>query len=262
MVFISWSGETSGKVAAALRDLISVVVQRTQPWMSSEDIAAGADWDRAVSSGLQGATFGIVCLTPDNLNSPWLHYEAGALAERIRESLRVCPVRFNLEASDIKPPLGRFQSKSLEHGDILQLLKSVNDAEPAPTLPVDVLTRALEGAWDRFQQAIGNISVRTQRPPRRPDRELLEEILTEVRAFRNEHLAEALSGAARDRSPAASNNAPVSALEESLYRTLAEVREFREQQQTKAQQKRVRDFVERQAGRIRTFKESEGEPPA
>jgi len=40
-VFISWSGERSGLVAAALHDWLPMVVQTADPWMSSEGIEKG-----------------------------------------------------------------------------------------------------------------------------------------------------------------------------------------------------------------------------
>ena len=39
---------------------------------------------------LSPASYGIICLTPENLASPWIHFEVGALFKGSGES-HVCP---------------------------------------------------------------------------------------------------------------------------------------------------------------------------
>lgn len=89
-VFISWSGEKSKAVAHALREFIPDVIQSVKPWMSDADIRAGECWSNAVAKELQESSFGIICLTADNLMAPWILFEAGALAKTISETY-VCP---------------------------------------------------------------------------------------------------------------------------------------------------------------------------
>jgi hypothetical protein len=40
--------------------------------MSSEDIDMGARWSTEVASKLKGIKAGIICVTADNRNAPWL----------------------------------------------------------------------------------------------------------------------------------------------------------------------------------------------
>lgn len=83
-VFISWSGDYSGKIAIALREWLPSVIQSLeQPYVSSEDIAKGSRWNAEVTKELENSCFGIICLTPENLIAPWLHFEAGALSKII-----------------------------------------------------------------------------------------------------------------------------------------------------------------------------------
>jgi len=89
-VILSWSGDTSKQVAQALYDWIPKVIQRVEPWMSNESIRSGSQWFAELSSALTEARFMIACMTPDNLSSPYIMFEAGAVAKGIGDSF-VCP---------------------------------------------------------------------------------------------------------------------------------------------------------------------------
>ncbi len=85
-VFIPWSGEVSERVAIALREWLPLVVHEAEPYVSSEDIAKGKRWPMELGERLEEIGFGIICLTPSNLSSPWIHFEAGALSKSLDES--------------------------------------------------------------------------------------------------------------------------------------------------------------------------------
>lgn len=89
-VFISWSGEKSKVAALALRDWIPNIIQAAEPWMSEIDIGAGERWNPKVSGELKESNYGIVCLTKDNLDAAWIHFEIGALAKTVEDAF-VCP---------------------------------------------------------------------------------------------------------------------------------------------------------------------------
>lgn len=75
-VFISWSGERSKGVAAALYDWLPMVVQSARPWMSEEDIEKGSRGLEDVGKALVAMGVGIICLTAGNLERPWILFEA------------------------------------------------------------------------------------------------------------------------------------------------------------------------------------------
>lgn len=78
-VFISWSGSQSRAIAEAFRDFIGNVIQNVTPFMSSHDIEAGSRWQDRLAKELAESVVGVLCLTPDNLGSEWVQFEAGAL---------------------------------------------------------------------------------------------------------------------------------------------------------------------------------------
>src|SRR5579871_6874540 len=115
-VFISWSGARSKAVAAALTEWLPGCVQRVQPFMS-KDIDAGRAWSKEIADALAESKVGIIVVTPDNHDKPWLHFEAGALAKTlwVDDNTRVIPYLVGLEPHDIpKGPLNTFQAKKAD----------------------------------------------------------------------------------------------------------------------------------------------------
>ena len=68
-VFLSWSGEQSHRVAVVFRDWFPSVIQSLVPYISSEDIDKGARWSTDIAQELVDSTFGILCVTQDNLDA-------------------------------------------------------------------------------------------------------------------------------------------------------------------------------------------------
>ena len=118
-IFISWSGQKSGSVAEALRDWLPVVIQVLDPWMSATDMDKGARWRTVISTQLEESDFGIVCLTRDNMESPWLLFEAGALS-KFQQASRVCTFILDAEPSEVREPLAQFQSTSTTRAEVFQ----------------------------------------------------------------------------------------------------------------------------------------------
>jgi hypothetical protein len=83
-LFLCWSGQRSKQVAEAFQTYFNEIFAGKEPGvaMSETLIAKGAPWSGQLLSTLESAQAGIVCLTPENRASPWLHFEGGALATR------------------------------------------------------------------------------------------------------------------------------------------------------------------------------------
>src|SRR5579871_4502302 len=119
-VFISWSGETSRRIANTLHDWIPYVIQAVHPFVSAGDIEKGQRWSQVLGSELAKTDYGIICVTSDNLNAPWLHFEAGALSKTLEEY--VSPFLFGVDPKKLPGPLQQFQSTVYEKADVFQLM--------------------------------------------------------------------------------------------------------------------------------------------
>jgi len=122
-IFLSWHGKRSRAIAEALNDWLHRVIQAVKPFYSP-DIEKGAKWSSEIDSALEGTRFGIICLTPDNLESTWIHYEAGALSKT--KDAMIWTYLHELTPGDVPQPLGKFQHTVAEKSDTFELLRTIN----------------------------------------------------------------------------------------------------------------------------------------
>jgi hypothetical protein len=183
-VFISWSGPKSKEVALAMRDWLPNVVQFIEPWMSSEDIDKGSRWNSDVATELEQANIGIICLTPENLDSPWILFEAGALSKTLSKTF-VCPYLCGVDPKDLRGPLLQFQATVANKKDTHKLLCTICKALEGAYLSESRLREAFEHWWPSLEQKLSDIdccgTFQKVPPVRRSDRELIEELLELVR---------------------------------------------------------------------------------
>ena len=126
-VFISWSGERSGKVAEALHNWLPSVIQSVSPFMSASGIEKGSRWSSEIANRLEKSQFGLICLTPENLEAPWLLFEAGALSKSIGNS-RVVPYLYEVSIAQLQGPLTQFQAALAEKEPTRDTIRSINTA--------------------------------------------------------------------------------------------------------------------------------------
>src|SRR5258705_8007705 len=109
-VFISWSGPRSKHVAEGMFEWIRLVVQAAKPWMSA-GMEKGTRSLNEITNRLSTIKVGIVCLTPENQDAPWILYEAGALSKQIDDKPRLCTFLLGgLTPPNVRLPLGMFQA--------------------------------------------------------------------------------------------------------------------------------------------------------
>jgi hypothetical protein len=187
-VFISWSGERSHAVAKALHDELTCLMNEVEPFISSEDIEKGTAWFPHISNELSNSDFGIICLTPENIESRWVHFEAGALACKFSNK-KIAPLLIDLEESQIRPPLSQLNFTRFQKDDFLKLVTAINGNLKKP-LTEDILKKSFDRWWSPFekkvQEAIAKVSsASVLNPPPRKEKEILEEILGIVRSLSN-----------------------------------------------------------------------------
>lgn len=181
-VFISWSGERSKALAIALKEWIPLILQYAKPWVSEKDIAAGERWAQAISGELDSSNFGILCITPENLSSEWILFEAGALSKSMLDS-KVIPLLFGLELSDLSGPLSQFQALKVDQQGVTDVIKAINAVSEtkAAEATIDQLVPAL---WPQLQRKIEDIPGKAPVGKHmRPQGEILEELVTQVRGL-------------------------------------------------------------------------------
>lgn len=187
LVFLSWSGKRSRRVAEALRSWLPNVIQAVEPWMSSEDIDKGSRWSTDIAQQLEKARVGILCVTPDNLTSPWLLFEAGALSKSL-EKTYVCPFLLGLKATNLEGPLVQFQASEATIIDTLKLLQSINAALGERALPEATLRNVYAKWWPDLDLEIRAIEAEESSPPtQRAERGMIEETLLLVRELAKQH---------------------------------------------------------------------------
>lgn len=181
-VFISWSGNKSHKVALVFRDWFPSVIQSIEPYVSSEDIDKGARWSTDIAKELEDSTFGILCVTKDNLIAPWLSFEAGALSKTMDKSF-VSPFLFDIKRSEVHGPILQFQSTIFEKDDLKKLLKTLNKASGENSITEARLEKAFEVWYPTLEEELNKLKeIEDEVDDKKEDTkihtaEILEEIL-------------------------------------------------------------------------------------
>lgn len=155
-VFISWSGPVSHQIAIALREWLPIVLPDIEPWVSSEDIAKGTRWSPEVAAALEKASFGIVCLVPDNWREPWVIFEAGAISKQTKA--RLSPFLYHMTPGDLgRSPLAQFQCTTYDKDEVRKLVQSLNQVNAAHRISTERLDRTFEMCWPGLKEKLDAI---------------------------------------------------------------------------------------------------------
>lgn len=181
-IFVSWSRDRSSQAALALKNWLPKVVQQADPW-SSQDIESGQRWGSEVDARLSETDFGILCLTRENLEQPWILFEAGALAKRVQDKARVVPYLIDdISPTELDPPLSLLQATKSDKGGTWRLIKSINNSLNSP-LSNDVLEGVFDALWPQLDKELQGIPASEIEPEERDEEDILSEVLETVRGM-------------------------------------------------------------------------------
>jgi hypothetical protein len=184
-VFISWSGERSGAVAEELDVWIQCVIQAVDPWMSSKDIDRGSLWFSEINDQLKDTQIGIVCLTHENKNKPWILFESGALAKGL-SSNRVCTFLIDLKPEDVDNPLAQFNHTLPNKESVWHLMRTINSTLGDQGLKESILDEAFNTYWPRLSDRLDQILAETPQSDEiqpRTDQSIMHEVLNTIRSL-------------------------------------------------------------------------------
>lgn len=151
-IFLSWSEAYSHSLANAFRNWIPYTLQNIEPFMSEADIRLGSLWNESINNHLKSSPIGILFVTPENINSPWLNFEAGALSNSLDADTKVIPITFAANDSEVllsTTPLKQFQSIiTPDENGFKQLVTFLNsELDPSMALSSDVLDKTFDRWW-------------------------------------------------------------------------------------------------------------------
>jgi len=111
--FLSWSGARSECLARYVNDSLPTIVPGVRLFYSPE-INPGTIWANEVAVAIRKARFAILCITRDNLSSPWLQFEAGALWKGFAVASAVCPLLLDVSVEELPGTFRLFQAKRFD----------------------------------------------------------------------------------------------------------------------------------------------------
>lgn len=184
-IFISWSGKRSKAVAELMSDWLKCVIQASQPWISTRDIDRGAIWFSEINDKLKDTSVGVVCLTQENKNKPWILFETGALAKGLTTN-RVCTFLIDLQTTDLQDPLGQFNHTTPDKSSVWELVRTINGCLNENSLDERILVQVFETYWPqfemKFEKALDSTPPEEVVPPR-SEQDILSEILNTTRSL-------------------------------------------------------------------------------
>lgn len=135
-----------------------------------------------IAGELQDRDFGIVILTKDNMSSPWINFEAGALGKSLGTG-KVAPLLLDVTRADVEGPISQFQNTLLTDAtDMRQFVRDL--CAFTPGVPEESVDALFSVKWPELQavveRAVGMDNLKTSRSTE----SMLEEVLEHVRSLR------------------------------------------------------------------------------
>ncbi|HMO44791.1 MAG TPA: TIR domain-containing protein [Rubrivivax sp.] len=150
--FICWSESRSGDLAARLASWLPGVCGPELDCVISTQFQAGVPWLQQLLRELDAADAAIICLTPENLRSAWMHFEAGMVFRGGQD--RVLPYFLGTKVPNIAGPLSISQAKTATLDGTLQLVQALALAGHLDAVEVQARFDARWPELNRFLRSI------------------------------------------------------------------------------------------------------------
>jgi hypothetical protein len=171
-LFICWSGPRSLTLAEHLGAFLSQVIPGlTKRIFFSPHIEKGARWFEEVLRHLDAAQVGIICLTPESLAAPWLHFEAGALlkgmhkgpapadADETAEDAtqeRIFTYLHGVTPASLSGPLSQYQSTTSTRADTRSLVRALAKRVDRNS---HAYRHLFDDHWPAFERELGRLHI-------------------------------------------------------------------------------------------------------
>ena len=167
-VFICWSSEQSKKLAEAVKALLESAVpslKRGKAVFISGSIDKGVNWFDSIIGHLKSSKAGMVCLTPENLQSPCISrlepWQWDSLPRKKQEAVApskppLLTLVHGVTGAELKGPLSAYQSTSTtpaEMGALVQWLRSQTTERPENSDARRLVSAALEFVKSEFRRS-------------------------------------------------------------------------------------------------------------
>mgnify|MGYP000004652671 CR=1 FL=1 len=161
-IFISWSRNPAKDIADKLQILLDKIFPNPdiEFFLSSSgknEIVAGEDFRNKLDNNLMDSNFGILILTKNNFERPWMMFEAGALSKGDNKS-RIIPLFFDRDNRKIESPIEKFQNIEYNKEGLLKIIfsitKSLYDSDELGDNQKQLLENQLDTNWKSFKNDI------------------------------------------------------------------------------------------------------------
>lgn len=181
-IFMSWSGDQSKKIAELVKNFLDKVVQLSHPFISSRNIELGSLWHNQVIREANETNYGLLFITPESRDSPWLHFEAGMLLKDLEKD-RIVPILFGIKISEIIRPLSDFHSIEFDESSFFDLVSEINKMTSRP-LEKENLKQVFDSFYNKLSLDIEEVISSSDSVKKIPIESKVDELIDYARGER------------------------------------------------------------------------------
>lgn len=127
-VFISWSGNS--QIPNMLKESLmgTFTDKNLSVFVSAENIRTGAEWFKSIKEAITESSITIVCITKENIGSPWIYFESGAASFHnylVNQTKPLMVILFDTELPK-NSPLNEYNNIKWGRGGYEKLLNDIN----------------------------------------------------------------------------------------------------------------------------------------